>query len=152
MQEYQGINQNGSSNISDWRTRHYRSLVRPTSNSQNLGYSLKLLKSTKIKDFRDAENTKYFLANKNFNIKKLSDNILKEFFNLYNYYNQSDLDKIMKEWEKYCDTIGKNITVTTKKGKIKGKAIGVDENCNLILKLSNNKLKKIIEGDVRVRY
>ena len=40
----------------------------------------------------------------------------------------------------------------TKTKKIKGRAIGVDENCNLLLKIKNNNLIKITEGDIKVRY
>ena len=55
-------------------------------------------------------------------------------------------------WKKYCNTINKNVTVITKTNKIKGKAIGVDKNCNLILTQKNKKTIKIMEGDINVRY
>lgn len=57
----------------------------------------------------------------------------------------------MKEWKKYCDTIGKEVSVITKNEIIKGKAIGADEDCNLMLK-SKGKSIKIVEGDLRVKY
>jgi BirA family biotin operon repressor/biotin-[acetyl-CoA-carboxylase] ligase len=92
------------------------------------------------------------LKNKNFSIKKISDLIIKEFFILYEkYYIKNDLDKIIELWKKHCDTLGKKVTVTTKKGKLEGKAIDVDKNCSLILK-SKNKLIKVIEGDIKIRY
>src|SRR3989344_3472397 len=64
----------------------------------------------------------------------------------------TSLKNINKIWKKYCDTLNKNVTVMTRTNKIKGKAIGIDNECNLLLKLKNNKLVKIIEGDLRVRY
>jgi len=88
-----------------------------------------------------------------FDIKRLMRNIVNEFFILYNdYYNQNKFDKILKIWKRYCDTIGKDVTVTTKIKRLKGNAIGVDKDCSLLLKLKNGKIIKIIEGDVGVRY
>lgn len=88
-----------------------------------------------------------------FNLKKLAKNIADEFFDLYNNcYNKNKFEKILKIWKKYCDTINKNAIVITKEKKLKGKVVGVDKNCNLLLKLENNKIIKIIEGDINVRY
>ena len=93
------------------------------------------------------------IKEKIFNIKKLIKRIIDEFFYLYdNYYNKNNLEYILKIWEKHCDTINKNVLVITRIKKIYGKAIGVDKNCNLLLKLKNNKIIKIIEGDINVRY
>ena len=55
-------------------------------------------------------------------------------------------------WKENSDTINKNVIVITRTKKINGKAIGVDDNCNLLLKLKNNKIIKIVEGDINVRY
>ena len=79
--------------------------------------------------------------------------ILKEFFILYkNAYNENNFGEILKIWRRYCDTIGKNVEIITQTKISNGKAVGVDENCNLLLKLKNNKVIKIVEGDVSVRY
>ena len=92
------------------------------------------------------------ITNKKYDIKKLSKLIIKEFFILYNkYYNKNEFKKILKLWKKHCDTINKNITVITKTKKLMGIAIGVDKDCNLLLK-TKNKMIKIIEGDINVRY
>jgi len=93
------------------------------------------------------------IKNKNFDTKKLAKSILGEFFILYNkYYDNGNFQKILKIWKKYCDTINKNVIVMTRTGKLEGKAIGVDNDCNLLLKLKNNKIIKIVEGDINVRY
>ena len=90
---------------------------------------------------------------KTFNIKKLIKEIIEESFYLYNnYHNKNNLGYILKIWKKHCDTINKNVIIITKIKRLKGKAIGVDKNCNLLLKLKNNKIIKIIEGDINVRY
>ena len=92
------------------------------------------------------------LKEQKFNIKSISKSIIGEFFNIYNnQYNKNNLKNILKTWKKYCDTMDKNVTVISGRKKIYGKAIGVDENCNLLLK-SKNKIIKIIEGDINVRY
>ena len=68
------------------------------------------------------------------------------------YYKKNKLKRIIGIWKKYCDTINKNLVVITKTKKIMGKAVGIDDDCSLLLKLSNNKIIKIIEGDIKVRY
>ena len=92
------------------------------------------------------------IKRKTIDIKKLRKMVIEEFSKLYtNYYGKNKLNNILKIWRKYCDTINKNVTVITRTKKLKGKAIGVDENCNLLLKFKNNKVMKIIEGDIKVR-
>ena len=86
-------------------------------------------------------------------INRLMKNIADDFFWLYNnYYIKNKSKKILNIWGKYCDTMNKNVIVTTKTKKLKGKAIGVDKHCNLLLKLENNRIIKVIEGDLNVRY
>jgi biotin-(acetyl-CoA carboxylase) ligase len=93
------------------------------------------------------------IKRKTIDIKKFKKRVIEEFSKLYaNYYEKNKLNNILKIWRKYCDTINKSVTVITKTKKLKGKAIGVDENCRLLLKIKNNKIIKIIEGDIKVRY
>ena len=93
------------------------------------------------------------IKNKKINIKKLTKNIINEFFILYcRYYDKNKFKNILRIWKIYCDTISKNVVVITRTKKLSGKAIGVDSNCNLLLRLKNNKTAKIVEGDVNVRY
>ena len=92
------------------------------------------------------------IKKQNFNINKIAKSILDEFCILYDYYNKNQFGKILKIWKKYCDTINKNVTVITKTKKLNGKAVGIDKNCNLLLKTKNNEIIKIIEGDINIRY
>ena len=104
-------------------------------------------------DIKDIATSIKIITNKKTNINYLSQNIINEFFNIYkNQYNKNKLTNITKEWKKYCDTMGRKVSVIAKDGTLKGKAIGIDENCSLLLKLDNGKIRKIIEGDVKVRY
>lgn len=93
------------------------------------------------------------IKNKTTDIKKLSKNIADGFFSLYhNHYNKDNPEKILKIWEKYCDTINKDIIVTTMTRKLSGKAIGIGKDCSLLVELHNKKIIKVLEGDVSVRY
>ena len=89
-------------------------------------------------------------TNKKFNIKKISKIMIKEFNNLYKYYNIKNYKKIIEVWKANSHTLGKEIKAKTVSGTYVGKAINIDDNCNLILKLKNGKIKKIMEGDVFV--
>ena len=50
--------------------------------------------------------------------------------------------------KKYSYTLGKKIKVRTLSGVYTGKAVDIDKNCNLMLRLKNGKIKKIVEGDI----
>ena len=51
-----------------------------------------------------------------------------------------------KEWTQRSSTIGKIIEIMTKEGKIKGRAIKIDEDGALIV--SNKKTTRILAGDI----
>jgi len=87
-------------------------------------------------------------TNKNYDIKNISKSIIKEFNNLYLHYRNNNYDKIIGIWKKYSHTLGKKIKAKTLKGTYTGKAVDIDKNCNLILRLNNGKIKKIVEGDI----
>ncbi len=90
---------------------------------------------------------------KEVNIKESMKIIIGQFSNLYeNYYNKNKFDKILREWKKYSDTIGKNVKVISRNKLWNGKAVGLDENCSLSVKLKNKKIIKIAEGDIKIRY
>jgi len=86
--------------------------------------------------------------NKKINKEKILNKFLEEFSLLYKQYKNKKYKKILIEWKENCDTIGKNVKAVTLKKEFYGKAVDVDKDCNLILKLKNKKTKKIIEGDI----
>ena len=93
------------------------------------------------------------IKHKTFDIKKLIDLILNEFFILYGGdYIKNKSRNILKLWKKYSDTIGSDVKVISKNGILEGNAIDIDSNGSLILKTKNNQVCKIIEGDILVRY
>jgi len=88
--------------------------------------------------------------NLEYNIKKISYMIIMEFNKLYYHYNKNDYSKIINEWKKNSHTLGKKVKVKMMNKTYTGKAVDVDKDCNLILKLNNGKMKKIVEGDIFV--
>ena len=103
-------------------------------------------------DIKNIASSLKIIKKQNFSIQKITTNIIDEFYTLYNYYNDNKPKKILKNWKKYCDTINKNVIVITTTKKLKGKVIGINKECNLLLRVKNNKVVKIIEGDVSIRY
>jgi len=61
--------------------------------------------------------------------------------------NKGEKAKIVKEWTKKADKIGKRISINTSDGKISGVAQGIDNDGALKLKTSKG-IKKIFVGDV----
>ena len=61
--------------------------------------------------------------------------------------NKGEKAKIVKEWTKKADKIGKKISINTSDGKISGVAQGIDNDGALKLKTSEG-IKKIFVGDV----
>ena len=104
-------------------------------------------------EIKDSAISLKLINKKTINLKKLLKAIAGEFFRLCNnYYNKNKPQKILEIWKKYCDTINKNITVTTRTKKLNGKAIGIDKDGSLLVELHNKKIIKVLEGDVIVRY
>ena len=66
---------------------------------------------------------------------------------IYESLNKKDTKKIISEWTKRSSTIGKEVEIETVNGKIKGKAIKIDDDGALVIN-SNNKITKVIAGDV----
>ena len=89
-------------------------------------------------------------TNRNYSINQIIKIIINNFNLLYKYYKNYSHKKIIDIWKKYSHTLGKNVKVKTLSGTYIGRAIDIDNNCNLVLKLKNGKIKKIVEGDIFV--
>jgi len=66
---------------------------------------------------------------------------------IYDLLNTKQTKKIISEWTKRSSTIGKNVELDTRDGKIKGKAIKIDDDGALLVS-ENNKIIRIIAGDI----
>ncbi|HJJ23436.1 MAG TPA: biotin--[acetyl-CoA-carboxylase] ligase [Nitrosopumilus sp.] len=78
---------------------------------------------------------------------QLVQTFLVEFEKIYNLLNTKQTKKIISEWTKRSSTIGKNVELDTSDGKIKGKAIKIDDDGALVV-TNNNKNIRIIAGDI----
>ena len=78
---------------------------------------------------------------------QLVQTFLVELEKVYHLLNTKQTKKIISEWTKRSSTIGKNVELNTRDGKIKGKAIKIDEDGALIVS-KNDKTNRIIAGDI----
>jgi len=77
----------------------------------------------------------------------LVQSFLLELEEIYTILNNGDTKKIIRDWTKKSSTIGKDIEVDTENGKIKGKALKIDDDGALVIS-TNKKNKRITSGDV----
>ena len=78
---------------------------------------------------------------------QLVQTFLLELEKIYKSLNAKQTKKIIAEWTSRSSTIGKNVELDTIDGKIKGKAIRIDEDGTLIIS-ENSKTHKVIAGDI----
>ena len=79
--------------------------------------------------------------------KTLLREFLIQFEKLVTQLNNGEKSKIVKEWTKHADTIGKKISVNTSSGKITGISQGIDNDGALNIK-KGNVVSRIFVGDV----
>lgn len=77
---------------------------------------------------------------------QLIQTFLIELEKIYELLNTKQTKKVILEWTKRSSTIGKNVEIDTRDGKIKGKAIKIDDDGSLLL--DNEKNNRIIAGDI----
>jgi len=77
---------------------------------------------------------------------RLVQTFLLELEKIFELLNLGQTKKIIKEWTKRSSTIGKNVELVTKEGKISGKAIKIDNDGALVI--SDKKNTRVIAGDV----
>ena len=79
--------------------------------------------------------------------------IILEFISIYdNYYSKGKFKEIIQEWKLYSDTIGRDVRIVHGNKEMKGRAIGIDSECRLMVKNKRGRISRIIEGDIFVRY
>ncbi len=83
---------------------------------------------------------------KNVKPVQLIQTFLLELEKIYNMLSSKQTKKIISEWAKRSSTIGKKVELNTKEGKIKGKAVKIDEDGALVLDNDNN--DRVIAGDI----
>ncbi len=73
---------------------------------------------------------------------------LNEFFG---YYNTLSSKKHLKEYKEKSFVLGKEITIIQGENIRNGKAVDIDENCNLVVELPDGKTEKLYSGEISVR-
>jgi len=84
---------------------------------------------------------------KNIKAKQLVQTFFEELEKIYELLNKKEIKKIISEWTKRSSTIGENVELNTKNGKIKGKAIKIDNDGALVIS-ENSKTHRVIAGDI----
>jgi len=102
---------------------------------------------------KDLKNTPNFYGiaslrkfKKNTTPVHLVQTFLVELEKIFDLLNVGQNKKIIKEWTKRSSTIGKNVELSTKEGKISGKAIKIDDDGALVI--SDKKNTRVIAGDI----
>lgn len=113
-----------------------------------VGVGINVNQSKFNKKISDIATSLKLELNKKINKEKILNKFLEEFSLLYKQYKNKKYKKILNLLKENCDTIGKDIKLKSINRIFYGKVIDVDKDCNLILKLKNKKIKKIIEGDI----
>jgi BirA family biotin operon repressor/biotin-[acetyl-CoA-carboxylase] ligase len=90
------------------------------------------------------------LSEQNKTVKPISlvQSFLMELEQIYNLLNVGDTRKIIRNWTRKSSTIGQNIELNTEDGKIKGKAIKIDDDGALVIS-ENKKNRRITSGDIK---
>lgn len=65
----------------------------------------------------------------------------------YALLEKGESKTIVNNWTKKSSSIGKDVSISTSDGKIRGKAIKLDDDGALIIKV-NNRLERILAGDI----
>jgi len=73
--------------------------------------------------------------------------LLLNFGKYYSLFQNGNFEKILIEWRKHSDTLGRKVKILSPSGVIEGTATDIDENGFLIVTNDNYKRKKIFSGD-----
>ena len=90
-------------------------------------------------------------SSSDFSRVELVKTLIKSLEKEYIKFKGGDFLKIRNELKSYSCTFGRHVTVTTAhKGKVKGKAIGIDKSGALLVKLDNGSKETFLSGDVKL--
>ena len=113
-----------------------------------IGIGLNVNQKRFSKEIGNIATSLKIITKKKFNRIFFLKNILDEFEKLHEVYENENFGRIIKEWKKYSDNIGKMAKVAAMQKTHYGKILKVNNDCSLTLKLNNGKIVKIAEGDL----
>jgi len=79
--------------------------------------------------------------------EKFLQQFFQQFSSFYQLFVQEKFGRIIEEWKKHSDTIGKTIQITTSQDTFQGLAVDVDQSGFLLVKTTDGSLKKMTSGD-----
>jgi len=88
------------------------------------------------------------LVKKNESMVPLIKQFLYELENVLKLINSAQIKKIRNEWTKRSSTIGKNISIITNDGRIRGRALKIDNDGGLVIS-RGKKTERVLVGDVK---
>ena len=77
--------------------------------------------------------------------------LLKEMEHYYNDFTRGRFARILEEWKSLTDMIGKDVEVVSFDERFEGKAIDVDQDGALIVRLEDETIKRVFSADASVR-
>ncbi len=73
--------------------------------------------------------------------------LLSEFLKAFESRIAQGIDDVISEWKQYTLTIGRQVTVVTTREVSEGRAIDVDDDGALVMKLADGTVRRVIYGD-----
>jgi BirA family biotin operon repressor/biotin-[acetyl-CoA-carboxylase] ligase len=77
--------------------------------------------------------------------------LLEKLEHIYDLYNENGFDAVLAKWKQYAVFLGKKVEVTGEKEAFSGLALDVDDEGALVLRLSDDEIRRIFVGDVSMR-
>lgn len=82
----------------------------------------------------------------------LRNRLIAEFINVFfSYYNVISSKSHLKEYKEKSFVLGKEITIIQGENIRNGKAIDIDDNCNLVVEMPDGKIENLYSGEISVR-
>ena len=84
--------------------------------------------------------------------ENLRNKFISEFLNVFfEYYYNISSKKHLKEYKERSFVLGKEITIIQSENIRNGKAVDIDDNCNLMVELPDGKTENLYSGEISVR-
>ena len=85
--------------------------------------------------------------------ENLRNKFIAEFINaFFKFYNVLSTKKHMKEYKEKNFVLGKEINIIKGENIKAGKALDIDENCNLVVELPDGTTEKLYSGEISIRF
>jgi len=76
--------------------------------------------------------------------------LLNEIERYYKLFAKVKFDSILREWRSLCSHMGSHVKITSFNETFEGRAVDVDENGALLVKLGDGTTRRVVSGDVTV--